>query len=149
DAITAQVVESLKELQGKSQADAKATSARDQIRDAQEKLLRDLLERVFRPGAPSLLVEKRLKEIHRKLARLFFRSELHDKTRGKDGALKVIQHGEQAIFYLLARYENRLKNELGAFDFANDEVRERSFDLLAKIAKDMQDAFLARRSSEL
>lgn len=148
DAITAQVVAQLKELQAQAGTGDKG-AARDGIRDAHEKLLRSLLERVFRPGAPSLLVERRLKEIHRKLARLFFRSELHEKTRGKDGQIKVIQHGEQAIFYLLARYENRLKNELGGFDYASDEVRERAFDLLAKVAKEMQDAFLSRRSSEL
>jgi len=87
--------------------------------------------------------------MNRKLARLFFQSELHEKTRGKDGAAKVIQHGEQAIFYLLARYQNRLQNELGGFDYASDDVKERAFDLLGKFAKEMQDAFLSRRSSEL
>src|SRR6185295_1554986 len=117
--------------------------------ESQVKLLRGLLERVFRPQGASLLIEKRLKEIHRKLARLFFRSELHEKTRGKDGQTKVIQHGEQAIFYVLARYENRLKTELGGFDYASEEVKERAFDILAKFSKDMQDGFLSRRSSEL
>ena len=107
------------------------------------------VERVFREGAPSMLVETRLKNMHRKLARLFFQSELHEKTRGQDGGTKVIQHGEQAIFYLLMRYEHRLKNELGGFDYASDEVKDRAFELLAKLAKDMQDGFLSRRSSEL
>src|SRR5207249_1912925 len=122
---------------------------RNAIRAAHEKTLRDLLGKFFRPEGLTLLLEKRLKEIHRKLARQFFQSELHDKTRGKDGATKVIQHGEQAIFYLLVRYEHRMKNELAGFDYASDEVKERSFDMLAKHAKDMQDAFLSRRSTEL
>src|SRR6185369_7907659 len=91
-----------------------------------ERLFKNLLERVFRVDAPSLLVERKIKEIHRKLARLFFQSELHEKTLGKDGGTKVIQHGEQAIFYVLARYENRLKNELGGFDYASEDVRERA-----------------------
>ena len=149
DAITAEVVAQLKEIQAQSSAAAHGAAARDAVRESHEKLFRGLLQRVFPAGAPSLLVERRLKEIHRKLARLFFQSELHEKTRGKDGSTKVIQHGEQAIFYLLARYENRLKNELGGFDYASDEVKERAVDLLAKIGKDMQDAFLSRRSSEL
>src|SRR5262245_48284405 len=148
DAITASVVAQLKELQSNVAVSTRPVE-RDQIKESHEKILRGLLERVFRADAPSLLVERRLKEIHRKLARLFFQSELHGKTRGQDGTLKVIQHGEQAIYYLLVRYEHRMKNELGAFDYASDEVRERAFALLAKYGKDMQDAFLSRRSSEL
>jgi hypothetical protein len=146
DAITAQVVASLKELQAQA---VQTTTSRDAIKDSHVKRLTELLERVFKPSGISLLAEKKLKEIHKKLARLFFQSELHEKTRGKDGQAKVIQHGEQAIFYLLTRYENRLKTELGGFDFASDEIKERSFDLLGRLAKDMQDAFLSRRSSEL
>jgi hypothetical protein len=149
DAITAQVVAQLKELQATVVAAQSSGGTRESIQASHERILASLLERVFRPDAPSLLVERRLKEITRKLARLFFQSELHEKTRGKDGAVKVIQHGEQAIFYLLNRYENRLKMELGGFDYANDEIKERAFFLLAKTAKDMQDAFLSRRSSEL
>jgi hypothetical protein len=149
DAITAQVVAQLKQMQDSAAVVEKPSDSRDAIRKSQEKILRGLLERVFRQDAPSLLVEKKVKEILRKLARLFFQSELHEKTRGQDGATKVIQHGEQALYYLLVRYDNRLKNELGGFDFASDEVKDRSFALLAKFGKDMQDAFLSRRSSEL
>jgi hypothetical protein len=146
DAITEQVVAGLKQMQASA---AHANVSREGLRDQHIRLLRGLLERIFRPEAPSLLVEKRLKEIHRKLARLFFQSELHEKTRNNDGHAKVIQHGEQAIYYLLTRYKNRLETELGGFDYASDEVKERAFDLLAKIGKEMQDGFLSRRSSEL
>ena len=148
DAITAQVVAQLREMQGAASTEAKIDRAA--IKAAHEKTLRELLAKFFRPEGVTLLLEKRLKEIHRKLARQFFQSELHDKTRGKDGAAnKVIQHGEQAMFYLLVRYQHRLKNELEGFDYASDEVKERSFELLAKLSKDMQDAFLSRRSTEL
>jgi hypothetical protein len=147
DAITAQVVAQLREMQGQATVEQKVD--RDAIRAAHEKTLRELLAKLFRAEGLTILLEKRLKEIHRKLARQFFQSELHDKTRGKDGTGKVIQHGEQAIFYLLVRYEHRMKNELLGFDYASDEVKDRSFELLAKLAKDMQDAFLSRRSTEL
>jgi hypothetical protein len=147
DAITAQVVAQLREIQA-SAAHASAAS-REQLRDSHQRLLRGLLERVFNARGPSLLVERRVKEICRKLARLFFQSELHEKTRAHDGGAKVIQHGEQAVYYLLTRYKNRLENELGGFDYASDETRERAFDLLASFGKEMQDAFLSRRSSEL
>jgi hypothetical protein len=146
DAITAQVVASLKEVQAQA---THATASREALRQSHVKLLRGLLERVFRAGAPSLLVERRLKEVHKKLARIFFQSELHEKTRANDAQVKVIQHGEQAIYYLLNRYKNRLETELGGFDYASDEVKERAFDLLMHFGKEMQDGFLARRSSEL
>lgn len=146
DAITEQVVAGLKQIQATHHH---AALARDSIRDAHVKLLRGLLERVFRSEGPSLLVEKRLKDIHKKLARLFFQSELHEKTRNNDGQAKVIQHGEQAVYYLLTRYRNRLETELGGFDYADDEIKERAFELLARFGKEMQDAFLSRRSSEL
>jgi len=147
DEITAQVVAQLREMQGQAAAEGRVD--RNVIRTAHEKTLRDLLAKFFRPEGLTLLLEKRLKEIHRKLARQFFQSELHDKTRGKDGGAKVIQHGEQAMFYLLVRYDHRMKNELSGFDYASDEVKERSFEMLAKLTKDMQDAFLSRRSTEL
>jgi hypothetical protein len=147
DAITAQVVAQLREMQGQAQPESKID--RNAIRASQEKSLRDLLGKLFRAEGITLLVEKRLKEIHRRLARQFFQSELHDRTRGKDGTTRVIQHPEQAMFYLFIRYEHRMKNELEGFDYASDEVKERSFELLAKLTKDMQDTFLARRSSEL
>lgn len=146
DGITAQVVASLRELQAQA---VQHNASRMELRDAHIRTLRGLLERVFRPGAPSLLVERRLKEIHRKLARLFFQSELHEKTSGKDGHAKVIHHGEQAVFYVLSRYKNRLETELSGFDYASDEARENAFDTLARFSKEMQDAFLGRRSTEL
>jgi hypothetical protein len=146
DAITAQVVASLKELQAQA---THTSTTRESVRDSQIKLLRGLLERVFRADAPSLLLEKSMKEIHRKLARLFFQSELHEKTSGKDSHAKVIQHGEQAVYYLLTRYKNRLEMELSGFDYASDEVKERAFEMLGRFGKEMQDAFLGRRSSEL
>jgi hypothetical protein len=149
DAITEQVVQQLRQIQASHATGAVDAEARASIRASHEKILRGLLERIFRDGAPSMLVETRLKAMHRRLARLFFESELHEKTQRNEGATKVIQHGEQAIFYLLARYDHRLKNELSGFDYASDEIRERAGELLAKFTKEMQDAFLSRRSSEL
>lgn len=148
DAITAQVVAQVKQLQA-SVVVPERTVDRDSIRASHEQILRRLLTRVFRPDTPSLLVERRLKEMHRKLARLYFQSELHEKTRGQEGDKKVIHHGEQAIYYLLVRYENRLRNELDGFEYETPEIKERALDLLTKISKEMQDGFLARRSNEL
>ncbi|AUX43274.1 hypothetical protein SOCE26_047180 [Sorangium cellulosum] len=149
DAVTAQVVAQLKVIQASASPAERGAKSRDVIQSAHEKTLATLLERVIREDGVSLLVERRLKKIHKNLARLFFQSELHEKTQGRDGAAKVIHHGEQALFYVLTRYRNRIESELDGFEFASEEVRAQSFELLAKLTKDLQDAFLARRSSEL
>ena len=149
DAITEQVVAQLRQMRDSMTGQERSSLPPEQISTSQERILKGLLERVFRQDAPALLLEKALKAIHRKLARLFFESELHDKTRGQDGATKVIQHGEQAVYYLLVRYKHRLEAELSGFDYTSDEVRERAFGILQKFGKEMQDGFLSRRSSEL
>ena len=149
DAITAQVVAQLRELQASVAPAPRHAADGELVRELHEKTLRTLLERVFRRDAPSLLLDRRLKEIHKKLARLFFQSELHEKTASRDGASKLIQHGEQAVFYVLARYEHRLRAELDAFEYGSVDAKEHALQLLERFEKEMQDAFLARRSSEL
>jgi hypothetical protein len=150
DAITASVVAQLKQMQESMAPSAPKPNERGDIAAQQERTLKTLLARLFPAGPPTLIVEKRIKTALRNLARLFFQSELHERTRGGEtGVAKVIQHGEQAMFYLLGRYHHRMHNELQNFEFASEEVRERSFELLQKLTKDMQDAFLARRSTEL
>jgi hypothetical protein len=150
DAITEHMVEQLRQMQAShATSTSPSEGSRAAIRASHEKTLTSLLERIFRVGAPSMLIETRLKAVHRRLARLFFESELHEKTRGNDGTSKVILHGEQAVFYLFARYHHRLKNELAGFEFASSDVHDRAEALLAQFTKEMQDAFLSRRSSEL
>ncbi len=150
DAITAQVVAQLRQMQQSLGATHDHTPPqRDAIRAQQERTLGHLLGRLFPGGAPSLLIERRIKLVLRQLARVYFQSELHERTRGLDGVAKTIQVGEQAIYYLLSRYQHRMQNELAHFDFESEEIRERSFELLGKLTKDMQDAFLAKRSNEL
>ncbi len=150
DAITASVVAQLKQMQESMAPSAPRPGDSGDVAAQQERTLRSLLTRLFPAGPPSLIIEKRIKASLRSLARLFFQSELHERTRGGEtGTTKVIQHGEQALFYLLTRYHHRMHNELQNFEFASQETRERSFELLQKLTKDMQDAFLARKSTEL
>lgn len=149
DAITAQIVSQLKGMQAQAHKTERPETPREDVAASQERILTSLLQRAFPEGRLSLLVEKRITLMLRQVAKLFFQSELHEKTRGRDGGLKVMQHAEQAMFYLLVRYQHRMKNELEMFDYVSDEVRERSASLLSKITKDMQDGFLSRRSSAL
>jgi hypothetical protein len=150
DAITASVVAQLKQMQETMTPSSRGNEAKEDVAAQQERTLKTLLGRLFPKGPPPLIVEKRIKVALRNLARLYFQSELHERTRGAEGGTaKVIQHGEQAMFYLLSRYQHRMQNELQNFEFVSQEIRERSLELLSKLTKDMQDAFLSRRSTEL
>jgi hypothetical protein len=53
------------------------------------------------------------------------------------------------VYYVLSRYKNRLRAELEGFEFQSPEVREATLELLTKSERDLQVAFLSRRSPEL
>jgi hypothetical protein len=146
DAITAQVVAQLKAMQAAVAAAAPAErQSPDEIEAFQIRTLAKLLARVFE--AQSGFATHSLKPIGRRIAKLFFESELHEKTKGdKD---KVIHHAEQGVYYVLQRYKNRLRAELEGFDYEGDEAREATLELLGKVERDLQVGFLSKRSPEL
>src|SRR5262249_22164482 len=47
------------------------------------------------------------------------------------------------------RYKNRIRTELEGFDYDTPDVRQATLELLAKVERDLQVAFLSRRSPEL
>jgi hypothetical protein len=147
DAVTAQVVAQLKAMQAAVLADGKAREPPEGIEKKHTRTLAALLSRVFAQQGHSSFLAQNLKPIGRRIAKLFFESELHAKTRGdKD---KVIHHPEQGVCYVLQRYTNRIRAELEGFEYASDEVRQLTFDTLGKIERDLQVTFLSRRSPEL
>ena len=145
DAITAEVVAQLQAMQA---AAAAAQGSRQSAEEMEEQHVRSmtlLLQKVF--SSESQFTTRILKPLGRRVAKLFFESELHEKSKGdKD---KTIAYAEQGVFYLLGRYKNRLRAELEGFDYAEPDVRKASFELLAKLERDLQVAFLSRRSPEL
>jgi hypothetical protein len=145
DAITAEVVAQLKQMQEAAAAHAGTTETPDEVEAAQVKTLTTLLGKVF--SCESQFTSRMLKPLGRRVAKLFFESELHEKSKGDRE--KRIHHSEQGVYYLLVRYKNRLRAELEGFDFISDEVEQASFELLAKLERDLQVAFLSRRSPEL
>jgi len=146
DAITAQVVAQLKAMQAAvAGADVSVAKSPEEMEELQTKSIAALLPRFF--SAHTQFTTRLLKPIGKKIAKLFFESELHEKSKGDKG--KVISHGEQGVYYVLSRYKNRLRAELEGFEFASSEVREATLELLAKTERDLQVAFLSRRSPEL
>jgi len=145
DAITAQVVAQLKAMQAAAGKDAAVERNDDEIEAKHAKTLATLLAKVF--SSDSQFTSRMLKPLGRRVAKLFFESELHEKSKGDRD--KVIHHAEQGVYYVLSRYKNRLRAELEGFEFVDAEIKEGSLDLLAKFERDLQVGFLSRRSPEL
>jgi hypothetical protein len=145
DAITAQVVAQLKAMQAAASQELQQQQTPEQREAQQLRAFTTLLGRVF--SAQSQYSTRILKPIGRRIAKLFFESELHEKSKGdKD---KVIHHAEQGVYYVLTRYKNRLRAELEGFAYVSPEIRELSLQMLVKMERDLQVGFLSRRSPEL
>ena len=80
DAITAQVVSQLKAMQAALAKQPEVPRAPDEIEAKQSKTLAQLLGRVL--SADSQFASHVLKPVGRRVAKLFFESELHEKTKG-------------------------------------------------------------------
>ncbi len=132
-------------MQAAVAGDAGGQKTPEEMEEQQTRALATLLPRYF--SAQTNFATRILKPVGKKIAKLFFESELHEKSKGdKD---KVIFHAEQGVYYVLSRYKNRLRAELEGFEFASPEVRAATLELLAKSERDLQVAFLSRRSPEL
>ncbi|HEX7453325.1 MAG TPA: hypothetical protein VF294_13615, partial [Polyangiaceae bacterium] len=145
DAITAQVVAELKAMQAAASQELAQQQSPEQREEQQLGAFTALLARVFSPQ--SQYGARILKPIGRRIAKLFFESELHEKTKGDKE--KVIYHAEQGVYYVLSRYKNRLRAELEGFEYLNPEIRDLTLQMLAKMERDLQVGFLSRRSPEL
>lgn len=145
DAVTAQVVAQLRAMQSLASGNSTARQSATELEATQIAELSRLLKRLL--SERSNFASQRLAPVGRRIAKLFFESELHEKTKGDKE--KVIHHAEQGVYYVLQRYKNRIRAELDGFSFANDDVKELTLMTLAKIERDLQVGFLSRRSPEL
>lgn len=146
DAVTAQVVAQLKAMQASVTEDSTTREPPDVIEAKQIDTLARLLQQIFVERGSSFIT-RNLKPIGKRIAKLFFESELHEKTKGDKE--KVIRHAEQGVYYVLSRYTNRLRAELEGFEFVTPAIEKQTFALLAKMERDLQVGFLSRRSPEL
>jgi len=152
DAITAQVVAELRQLQ---HAVATATGKSEQPDDRAQteiELIKNLkvgLRRLFQADKISNLVERKLGAISKRFARLFFESELHEKMAGGQQEAKQMRFAEQALFHVLSRAEPELVRALGAFEYASPEVRAGAQERLDGLLKELKHDFLGRTTPEL
>ena len=145
DAVTAQVVAQLRLMQSKAgSAETRLDPA--ELETRQIASFRGLLARLF--SAESPFFGRVVTPVGRRVAKLFFESELHERTKG-DNKGKTIHLAEQGIFYVLKRYERRLLAELEGFEYVTADVQHTTVELLKKIQHDLKVTFLSRRSPEL
>jgi len=145
DAVTAQVVNQIRQLQQVAAKEHKVEKDPELIANAHVGMLHRLLHEIL--IADINYTTRAIQPIGKRLAKLFFESELHAKTRGQRD--KVIHLAEQGVYYVLQRYRHRMRTELAGFEYSTPELQSATEDLLAKIERDLQVAFLSRRSPEL
>ena len=150
DAVTAQVIAELKALQRSVPRQAAPLETdRSQVEIDLIATLKQLLAKLFAPAHVAVTVQRKLGEVSKRFARLFFESELHEKIRGGAGELKTMRYGDQALYHVLAHNERRLVAELDAFDYASPDVKQDARDALEGWLKDLRNSFLGRTTPEL
>ncbi len=145
DAVTAQVVNQIRQLQQAAQKENVVEKDPQLIENAHIGMLHRLLNEAL--VADMNYPTRTIQPIGKRLAKLFFESELHAKTQGQRD--KVIHLPEQGVYYVLKRYRHRMRTELEGFEYSDPDLREKTELLLQKIERDLQVAFLSRRSPEL
>jgi hypothetical protein len=151
DAITAQVVRELTELQraAKVQLQEVATQDRDALQLELINALSEMFGRFFRGDRLSQVFERKLTEVSKRFARLFFRSELHEKIAGKSSELKAMRFPEQALYHMFIRNEDHLLHELELLPFAAPGLLDETVAVFSNIVKDLRDTYLSRTTPEL
>lgn len=153
DAITAQVVNELKSLQAAARAQGPSSHPpevdRTQLEIELIQSLKEMLARVFRPGKLATVIERKLGEVSKRFARVFFESELAEKIRGPGSEVKVMRFPEQALYHALTRFEGAVLEQLESFQYATPATLERAATELHALVKDFRNDFLARTTPEL
>lgn len=152
DAITAQVVAELQKLQqaaGVGAVQSSPPADRSQIEIELIGNLRTALARMFRGEKLSSTIGRKLSEVAKRFARLFFASELHEKMGGGAAEAKAMRHGEQALYHALSHEHEALVAKLDSLTYATPEVRERAHEMLEDLIKEYRNQFLGRTTPEL
>jgi hypothetical protein len=122
---------------------------RSQIEIELIKNLKGVLVRLFRGEKLASTIERKLGEVSKRFARLFFESELHDKMGDGASEARAMRYAEQALFHVLSRTQATLVEELGALTYASPEVRERAAEVLDDLIREYRNEFLGRTTPEL
>lgn len=148
DAITAQVVAQVRALQEVASSSSSTQRRPAEIEQELASTLSGLIGRLLAPrGGTHQFVTHWIGPVGKRVAKLFFESELHEKTQENKG--RLIRSGAQGVYYALARYANRLRADLESFEYADEEAKLATFERFDKVATELRTEFLSRRSPEL
>jgi hypothetical protein len=153
DAVTAQVIADLQSLQAAARpSNPGSTPFESDMRQVEAELTQNLAEmlgRIFRPTKLATLIERKLGEVAKRFARLFFESELAEKLRGTQGELKVMRYSDQALYLALNRAQEAIFSTLDHFQYAEPAVRVRAQSAYLALVKNLRNEFLSRTTPEL
>lgn len=153
DAVTAQVIADLQGLQAAARAVTPAVQQGPQsTREVEAELTQNLSEqlgRIFRPNRLATLIERKLGEVAKRFARLFFESELAEKLRGTQGEAKVLRFSDQALYLALTKMQENVFATLDSFHYAEPAVKVRAQTAYLALVKNLRNEFLARTTPEL
>lgn len=147
DAITAQVVAQVRVMQDVAAAEQRSQRPAEQVELEQIQSLALLLKRMLGQGDKSEFIGHWIGPVGKRVAKLFFESELHERTKGNKE--RSIHSAAQGLCYVLGRYANRLRADLEGFEYVDEQVRLETFDRLEKLGVEFRTEFLSRRSPEL
>lgn len=153
DAVTAQVIAELQMLQRAAQP-PQSTSAPSPQDRAQVEIelignLKGQLGKLFRADKIASIVQRKLGEVSKRFARLFFESELHEKLRGSDTTIKTMRYSEQALYHVMSRHEAQIKADLSSFEYFDPEMKADAIERLDDYIKELRNNFLSRTTPEL
>ncbi len=151
DAITAQVVSELQALQ-RTVAQAQSAPAAHDKGQVEIELITNLkitLTRLFPQGKLAILIQRKLGEISKRFARLFFASALHEKMAGGKDEPKQMRSADQALYHVFSRAEPDLSKALDAFEYSSPEVKSRAKEILQTMVKEYRNQFLSKTTPEL
>ncbi|HJL14657.1 MAG TPA: hypothetical protein RMH99_03315, partial [Sandaracinaceae bacterium LLY-WYZ-13_1] len=111
-------------------------------------VLRELLEKLFSPKRRNF-VERKIRDIQRRITQLFFDSELYARLAAEAGDVPAATWPEQALYYALERHRATIEAELRAMPVESARVRERALDRFHGFTRQLCTDFLSATTPEL
>ena len=147
DAITAQVVKELQEMQAQMLA-----QSGPQDRQAAEieliKNLRELLEKMVSPRRETYMRHK-IEQIQRRITNLYFTTVSQGDAARMTAKQSKFDAPDEALFHVLTKHEKTLVATLKVMRFSEDSVREEAIARLKGYQRQLLSDFLSRSMPEL
>jgi hypothetical protein len=154
DAVTAQVIADLQNLQQMARQGGPASRPplpmdKTQLEIELIQTLKEMLGRTFRPGKLATTMERKLGEVAKRFARLFFESELADKIRGSKDEHKTMRFAEQALYHALTYHKEEIFGRLDGYVYGSVKIQQRAKEHFSAWVKELRNDFLSRTTPEL